>query len=202
MFRWLRGLRSTSKKNFPERELAPAEEIAEQGVLVADVAVRLTVKNEIIMNALAKHVDYSVDDVAQMVRASLTELADEREEDAQRLDEVILQIQRFGHGGWAEGDYGRKDKGTLEHRRLVYRLVAAELRARCQNATYVAETAERARTEAWSEIGDALKTKAEHPYYGGGRSDDYVEHRDERIQKLIEHDLTRLAQEYSQQPKG
>ena len=46
---------------------------------------------------------------------------------------------------------------------------------------------------AWAEIGDALKTKAEHPYYGGGRSEDYLEHRDERIQKLIENDLTQLV---------
>ena len=193
MFRWIRGRRESASKKYPERELAPVEDIAEQGVLVAEVAARLTVKNAIIMNALAKHVDYSEADVSRMVRETLLELAEEREGDANRLTEILTEIQRFGHGGWAEGDYTRKDRSTLEHRRAVYLLVASELRNRAADATRVAEAAERARKEAWTEIGDALKTKAEHPYYGGGRSEDYLAHRDERIQKLIENDLTQLV---------
>lgn len=193
MLGWFRNRFSGGKQRYPSKDLAPVEEIAEQGVLVADVAIRLGVKNAIIMNALAKHVDYSVDDVCDLVRGSIAELVDEREADAARIDDLLTNIRRFGHAGWAEGDYSRDDRPTLEHRQAVYRLVASELRTRQDDEAYVSSMAERARKEAWSEIGDSLKTKAEHPYYGGGRSQEYRDQRAERIQKLIEKDLTELV---------
>lgn len=195
MVSWFKSRKKLRKRRHPPRELAPVEDIVEQGLLVADVAVRLSVKNAIIMNALAAHVDYSEEHVCQLVRDALTELADEREADAERLDEVVQEIDRFGHSGWGETDYSRDDDSTLEHRRKVYRAVAATLTERVGDDSYVKKTAERARTDAWAEIGESLKTKAEHPYYGGGKHDDYLEHRQERIQSLIEKDLTRLVQQ-------
>lgn len=195
MFRWLTSRARKPRSRAPQRELAPVEDIAEQGVLVADVAVRLSVKNAIIMNALAKHQDYSSDRVAELVRDALTDLADERDADAKHLESIIGEIDKFGHSGWAEADYGIDDNRTIKHRLAVYRMVAKELRARVTNAEYVTETAENARKAAWTEIGDSLKTKAEHPYYGGGNRQEYFDKRDERIQSLIEKDLTRLVRE-------
>lgn len=193
MMRWFKSRSRTRRSKPPRREFAPIEEIAEQGVLVADVAVRLTVKNAIIMNALAEHVDYSEERVAELVRETLADLADEREQDAKHLDAVSGEIDKFGHSGWGEADYSFDDNRTIDHRRAVYRLVAQELRRRIDDNEYVRTTAERARAAAWVEIGDALKTKAEHPYYGGGRKEEYFEKREERIRHLIEKDLTRLV---------
>lgn len=196
MFRWLTKRARKAKSRAPKRVLAPVEEIAEQGVLVADVAVRLTVKNEIIMNALAKHQDYSSERVNELVREALLDLAEEREADARHLDSVISDIDKFGHSGWAEADYSLDDNETIKHRRAVYLMVAEELRLRMTNERYIADTAENARKAAWSEIGDSLKTKAEHPYYGGGNKREYFEKRDERIRNLIEKDLPRLVREH------
>jgi len=194
MFRWLTS-RSRNTRKHSQRALAPVEEIAEQGVMVADVAVRLTVKNAIIMNALAKRQDYSSARVAEMVRESLTELADEREDDADHLDSVAQQIDRFGRSGRRSSDYGVDDNRTLTHRRAVYRLVAEELRNRRGDENYVRVTAEHARQAAWKEIGESLKARAEHPYYGGGNTQEYAEKREERIRHLIEKDFPRLVRE-------
>jgi hypothetical protein len=194
MFGWFTPRSRTSRKSV-QRVLAPVEEIAEQGVMVADVAVRLNVKNAIIMNALARQQDYSSERVAQIVRESLTELADERDADAAHLDAVAQEIDRFGRSGRAESDYGVDDNRTINHRRAVYRLVAQGLRARCDDKDYVRSTAEKARQAAWHEIGDSLKTRAEHPYYGGGSSKEYAENREERIRNLIEKDFPRLVRE-------
>lgn len=170
--------------------------------MVADVAVRLSVKNAIIMNALAKHVDYSAEEVQQLVRDTLTELSEERERDAQHLDSVVKDLDMFGHSGRADADYGLDDNRTIKHRRAVYRRVAAELAERRGDDTYVSNAAEQARQAAWVEIGDSLKTKAEHPYYGGGQTDEYRSKRDERIQRFIEKDLTQLMKQRDASHEG
>jgi len=195
MFRWFSARRFSRSRRAPERVLAPVEEIAEQGLMVADVAVRLSVKNAIIMNALARHVDYSVEQVEQLVRDALTELSEEREQDAKHLDSVMKDLDMFGHSGRGDADYGVDDNRTIAHRREVYRRVAAELSERIRDEDYVKNAAEQARLAAWAEIGDALKTKAEHPYYGGGHSEEYRSKREERIQRFIEKDLTQLMKQ-------
>ena len=68
MVSWFGSRKKLRKRLHPPRELAPVEDIVEQGLLVADVAVRLSVKNAIIMNALAAHVDYCEEHVCQLVR--------------------------------------------------------------------------------------------------------------------------------------
>ena len=187
-------------RRLPKRVLAPVEEIVEQGLLVADVAVRMTVKNAIIMNALKEHVDYDGEQIVEMVRAALNELAAERERDARHISRIRDEIRDSGRSAWSETEYGSGDNRTLKHRQEVYEEVAAELRARTENDEYLAEAAERARSLAWAEIGDSLKERASHPYYSGGHDEEYRTNRDERIQQLIEKDLTSLLQQ--QAPKA
>ncbi len=177
--------------------LAPVEEIVEQGLLVADVAVRMTVKNAIIMNALKEHADYDEAQIYEMVRDSLNELAAERERDARHISRVRGEIRDTGRSSWSETEYGNNDSRTLRHRQEVYEQVAAELRARTEDASYLDATVERARSLAWAEIGDSLKERASHPYYSGGHDDEYRSNRDDRIQQLIEKDLTSLIKQQS-----
>lgn len=159
----------------------------------------MTVKNAIIMNALKEHVDYDEAQIFEMVRDSLNELAAERERDARHISRVRGEIRDTGRSSWSETEYGNSDSRTLKHRQEVYEQVAAELRARTEDDSYLSTTVQRARTLAWSEIGDSLKERASHPYYSGGHDEEYKSHRDERIQQLIERDLTSLIKE--QTPK-
>ena len=177
--------------------LAPVEEIVEQGLLVADVAVRMTVKNAIIMNALKEHADYDETQIVEMVRDALNELASERERDARHISRVRGEIRDTGRSSWSETEYGNSDSRTLRHRQEVYEQVAAELRSRTEDDEYLNSTVERARGLAWSEIGDSLKERASHPYYSGGHDEEYRSNRDDRIQQLIEKDLTSLIKQNS-----
>ena len=202
MFDWFKKKRRSKARparRLPRRVLAPVEEIVEQGLLVADVAVRMTVKNEIIMNALKKHVDYNADQIIEMVRSATEDLAAERERDARHISRMRNEIRDTGRSSWSESDYGNDDNRTLRHRQEVYERVAEELRKRAGDSAYLEETATRSRNLAWDEIGGSLADRATHPYYSGGASEEYRSAREERIQQLIEKDLTSLMQ--NQEPK-
>lgn len=205
MFGWSKKRKrgsSRPQRRLPRRVLAPVEEIVEQGLLVADVAVRMTVKNAIIMNALKRHVDYRESQIIDMVREATEDLAHERERDAKHISRMRNEIRDTGRSSWSESDYGNDDNRTLRHRQEVYERVAEELHARAGDDGYLRETAERARNLAWDEIGDSLKERASHPYYSGGDSDEYRSERDGRIQQLIEKDLTALIQQQTGSAKA
>lgn len=195
---WFSRRKRTAKRSgrkLPRRELAPVEDIVEQGMLVADVAVRMTVKNAIIMNALKRHVDYNEQQIIDMVHDSVVEVASERERDAEHIGRMRGEIRRHGRSSWTDADYGNSDSQTLRHREEVYAGVAQELRQRSDDPKYLRVTAERARSAAWEEIGDSLKNRASEPYYGGGGTAEYAQHRDERIDELIANDLASLLKE-------
>jgi len=191
-FRRRARTRARTRRKLPKRELAPVEDIVEQGMLVADVAVRMSVKNSIILNALGRKADYDREQIQDMVRASLIELAEERERDAKHISRMRSEIKRTGLSSWSENDYGSDDNTTLNHRQQVYEQVALQLRERAEDERYVDEAAERARTAAWNEIGDSLKERATHPYYAGGSSEEYQRERDSRIELFIQRDLAEL----------
>jgi hypothetical protein len=172
------------------------EEIVEQGLLVADVAVRMNVKNAIILNALGRKADYDEQQIYAMVRDAVTELADERERDAKHIARMRGEIKKTGYSSWSENDYGSDDNATLRHRQEVYEQVALQLRERAADEGYLSQAAERARSAAWHEIGDSLKEKASHPYYAGGSSDEYKREREARIELLIQRDLTELVRDH------
>lgn len=169
----------------------------EQGLLVDDVAVRMNVKNAVIMNALKRGVDYDEQQIAGMVRTTLTDLADERDQDAQHIGRMLGEIRDTGSSASSDSEYGNDDNRTLRHRREVYETIANALRERAADDSYVAQIVERASEAAWSEISDSLKERASHPYYAGGASPEYQAARDDRIQQLIERDLTALVQQQS-----
>jgi len=189
-----RGVRRPPRR-LPRRELAPVEDIVEQGMLVADVAVRMTVKNAIIMNALKRHVDYDEQQIIDMVREAIIEVVDERENDAEHIKRVRGEIREHGRSAWRDAEYGDGDSRTLRHREQVYEGVAEQLRLRAADEEYLRATAERARGAAWAEIGDSLKARASEPYYGGGGTEEYARAREARIQQLIEKDLTELMRQ-------
>lgn len=184
-------------RRLPEKVLAPVEEIVEQGILVDGVAIRMSVKNSIIMNALKRNVDYQVEEIYDLVRAQAFALVEERERDAKHIARVRDEIKKYGRSAWQETEYGSRDMKTLKHREEVYEGLARELRSLAEQEGFVQKSAEQARAAAWREIGDSLKERASHPYYSGGSSPEYQEARDDRIQTFIEEDLAELIRAHS-----
>ncbi|WP_167142736.1 asparagine synthase [Canibacter zhoujuaniae] len=172
----------SSARNLPKRELAPVAEIVEQGVLVADVAVRMTVKNAIIMDALKRKEDYDGKKVRELVRKVALDLALERENDASRIRDLRRDIQVYGRATFTETEYGRADDYILEHREKVYLGIAEQLQAWADDKNYLDKSAVSAWEQAWAEIGSSLAEMATHPYYSGDHSAEYQERRKERIE--------------------
>ena len=202
VFGWFKRRGRRLPRRLPQRQLAPVEDIVEQGLLVADVAVRMSVKNAIIMNALKRKVDYDEQEIVDMVRDAITELALERERDARHIDQMRKEIRRTGRSSWSDSEYGDGDNRTLRHRQEVYEGVAVQLHERATDPEYLRVTTERARGAAWHEIGDSLKERATHPYYSGGASKEYQAARDERIELLISRDLTELIRQQGVDSQG
>lgn len=181
-----------SSRRLPERILAPVDEIVEQGQLVANVAVRMSVKNTIIMNALRRDIDYDAEEINAMVVEKLEELSAERIKDANHIKRIRDEVRKHGRSAWQETEYGNDDLRTLKHRQEVYESLASNLKAEAEDQDFVKATANVALTQAWEEIGDSLKDRAGHPYYGGGGTKEYKRERESRIQELIDGELQEL----------
>lgn len=185
----------------PQRVLAPVEEIVEQGMLVADVAVKMSVKNEIIMNALKHKNDYNPSEVRNLVKRAVIDLRAEREADAKRVEQMLEEIKRNGYSAISETEFGTQDSATLRHRGAVYHGVAKQLADRLEDHEYLKSRADKAWELAWGEISESLKNRASHPYYGGGKTTEYARERRDRIQELIETDIAALLNPQKQQPQ-
>jgi len=99
-FDWLKRKKKAAprpKRRLPQRRLAPVEEIVEQGLMVADVAVRMNVKNAIILNALGRKADYDEQQIKKMVQDAALELAVERERDARHISRMRGEIRKTGY---------------------------------------------------------------------------------------------------------
>ena len=203
MREWLKKLlgfadsKPARRRRLPKRELAPVPDIVEQELLVADVAIRMAVKNDIIMNALAKRVNFDRHEIRELVVKALTALAEERSNDAQHIASMREEIRGRGRSTWVETAYGGEDSATLSHRQQVYEGVAEKLRERMADEEYLTENVKQAHELAWTEIADSLKNRAEHPYYSGGNTAEYQAEREDRIQQLIAKDLTELVRQQS-----
>lgn len=190
-----KGVAAKRRRRIPIKPLAPVEEIVEQGILVADVAIRMNVKNTIIMNALRRGKDYDEAEVHEFVRKNALSLAKEREKDAKHIRRMRDEIRQYGRSAWQESEYASDDLRTLKHRQEVYERMKTMLEERAVNPEYIEKTAQQAQAAAWGEVGDSLKERASHPYYAGGSSKEYQRERTGRIQSFIEEDLAQLIKE-------
>lgn len=193
---------SRRSRRLPTKQLAPVEEIVDQGILVADVAIRMSVKNAIIMNALRRGKDYDVTEIHDLVRETTLELAEERDRDAKHIRRVRDEIRKYGRSAWQETEYASDDLRTLKHRQEVYERMKGMLEERAEDPQFIDSTASQAREAAWGEVGESLKERASHPYYAGGASKEYQREREHRIEEFIAEDLAALVKETQARGEG
>src|ERR1700710_2360949 len=144
----------------PARELSPGKPISiersvDEGVLIASAAVAMDVKNYIIVEAIRAGSSYDAGNVLEAVRRELRNLADENESSAHRVQQLSVDVQTVrGPRENSEG-YQVDDHPTLTKRGVIHVLLAAELERLSEDPKFVGELAERARQQAWAEVGDA-----------------------------------------------
>ncbi|WP_157154958.1 MULTISPECIES: hypothetical protein [unclassified Diaminobutyricimonas] len=147
----------------------PVDRVVDEGVLIAITAVRMHVKNEIIVRAIKNDADYNVAELAEVAR-------DEFEEVAKQND------------GYAAGPV------SVRHIE-VYSAMAAELRKAAQDPELIAATVEQAREDAWREISGVVASRLEKQTFDPSKDPRYEKERAARMRALIKVDLATLKEE-------
>ena len=176
----------------------PVEEIAEEGVLIAASAVRMTVKNRQIVRALRDRADYSEKAAMAAAREVFRALAREKREDVERLDDIIDRTRDRPGRALHQTDYRKADAELLERREQVSDILADRLDELAEDDDFVRQTVDAARNSAWDEIGSSIIAQLmRRPELDD--AEDYDRERARRIKQLVAVDLPLL--EASAQPE-
>jgi hypothetical protein len=140
------------------RALPSIDALVEEGLLIIESGVRLSVKNQAILWALRDGVPFDHLQYLRAVREQLLATAAESAEDAERIAAQLAHPVR-GPGRWNADDEAA-EPGRLERRLAVLRGLSTRLHALTDDESYLARLALSARDAAWEEIGTTVKATA------------------------------------------
>ena len=191
--RWFRRRRGGWLGTYepPEpRDPAPIEAVVDDGMLIAESVVRMTLRNRVIVDALRDGLDLDRTALADAAAAELEALADNEWESAQRV--------RFRREGVRLDDPLPDDNADdyrreSERREKVHVAMSEAFAERATRRDILDSLVERARREAWDEVAPVIIERAMNE--GAVPDAGYLAHRDERIGALIALDLAGLANE-------
>lgn len=172
----------------PEAPTPTFDEMLSEGVLVAESAGRMALKNRMIVEALRGEEPFAPERAAAAAREVLYELVQEADEVAERTaEERAAAAKREGRSAH-EHDYRRADAANLRRREQVYAAVAKELWTRRGDSEYLRAFAERAREEAWQEVSGAIETRLDREWGEWPEievDETYEAERDDRVRELL-----------------
>lgn len=132
------------------------EEEAEEGLLLAEYATRMRLKNRIIVDTVTAEGSIDPDSWADEVRLVLGGLRLEAEVSARRMEQELRVAALADGRATHEHDYRASDADNLDRRRRVYRLVARRLLSWENDSSQVTALLEAARRDAQEEVDAAL----------------------------------------------
>jgi hypothetical protein len=183
------GRRRREQQGEREREVA-------EGLLLAEYAVRLSVKNQILVDVLGRGTDFDRARAGEQIRAELTTLVREHERAADRMrhDARVARL-RLGRGRH-QHDYRAIDRRNLRLRAGIAEEVARRLAEAAANDDAVVALVDASRAAAWEdlagEVHGALRRNAPPP---PPPADLDPEERALRQQMVVVLDLAALAEE-------
>lgn len=180
-------------------EPVPVEDIAEEGVLIAASAVRMAVKNRQIVRALRDRADYSEKNAVAAAREVFRQLAREKRDEVERLDEIIDRVKDKPGRATHQTDYRKGDSDRLERREQVSDILADRLDDLAEDDDYLLSVVTAARDAAWDEIGSSIEAKLRRRPELEAHTREYQDQREGRIRDLVTVDLALL--EASAQPE-
>jgi cytochrome c556 len=201
MWRFFRRRRSPKfrpfdRKALPEVEPLSFEETFADGLLVAEAAGRMALKNRIILMALRGEEPFDAARASAAAREVLHELMQETDEvaewSAQERKSASARVGRSEH----QHDYHREDTKNLRMRERVNTAIAERLGELRDDTDYLAEFAERARQDAWTEIAGAIDARLAREWPEIEIDEAYVLERDERMRDVavdLERDLREVV---------
>ena len=138
-----------------ERRAIEAE--ADEGLLLAEYALRMRLKNRIIVDTMTASTAVDAEAWADEARLMLGRLRLEQEASARRMDRERDLAELTEGRARHEHDYRTHDAGNLARRRRVYRLVGRRLLAWEHDHGRVAALLEAARADAAEEMDAAIR---------------------------------------------
>ena len=134
-----------------DAELEEVQRLADEGMLIAESALRMRVKNRIVMQVLARGEPLTPQDCRDFVIEEAASLIDETRASAKYLGDTYDEVDRFGFGG-PSGTYGRDDLKSLDLRQQVDEELVRRLSRGHDDASYRSTIADEARTQAMNEM--------------------------------------------------
>ncbi|MDJ0348863.1 hypothetical protein [Cryobacterium sp. PH29-G1] len=164
-------------------ELPDLERTVDEGLLIALSAVRMAVKNDIIVGALREHFDYDPGRYAENARSELHRLARQNEEYGRRVSRMSKDLASTK---WRLGltNDQRHDLLQFALRLRVHERLTLALDAVADDADQVARIVASAQRTASEEVSSAVSSKLIELAVDQ-REPDYAEHRDERLEAFV-----------------
>ncbi|MEJ3406132.1 hypothetical protein WDJ51_15460 [Rathayibacter sp. YIM 133350] len=180
----------------PEPEPLSIKDTSEEGILVAEYAARMQLKNRVIVAALTSdHVfadEHFVDDATDVLTRLIDEMVDAAAQVAQERADAAEKPGR----GVDMHDYHRADLENLHLRERTYRAVADGLRSRRDDPAQVAAFIRSAREDAWSDIAGEIGARLDLQRPPSALDARYQRTREQRMRLVKNVDLARLALEH------
>ncbi|MFF1877779.1 hypothetical protein [Leifsonia sp. NPDC058230] len=171
------------------------DQSVEEGLMLADYATRMAVKNHIVVDTIQQGNAFDpvrhTDQAARMLR----DLADEQDQAAARIAESRAQVDGRDGEATHPHDYRDVDAGNLRRREKAAGALAAALRHRADSESELLAIVERARADAWDEVGHAIENSLDAFSGVEALKADYEAERPARLKLLIGRDLAKLEQE-------
>jgi hypothetical protein len=164
-------------------DLPDLERMVEEGLLIAVSAVRMAVKNNIIVGALREHFDYDSGRYADDARSELHRLARQNEEYGRRVSRMSRELASLKRR-WGITDDQRHDLKQFALRFRVHERLTLALDAVADDDEQVARIVASAQRSASEEVSSAVSSKLIELAVDQ-REPDYAEHRRERLEAFV-----------------
>ena len=179
----------------PEPAAPTAEQSLEEGMLLAEYATRMAVKNHIVVDTIQYGHDFDPARHTAEAAAMLRELASEQGEAAGRIEEELAQATGMRGDARHPHDYRDVDVANLQLRHTVALALADALRAEAESEDELLRIVERSRQDAWDEVSRAIEAGLDAFSGVEALKENYERERPARLKLLIWRDLARLQEE-------
>ncbi|TPW78370.1 hypothetical protein [Schumannella sp. 10F1B-5-1] len=173
-------------------EIAPLERVVDEGVLITETAVRMSVKNAVILSALRDRLDLDRASLAAHAADELRAAADREVAAMERVRDAVAQAAGKPKPRYVGDGAGRGEAIDAASER-VRPVLVARLRELADDPEHLDELVERARADAWAEIATSFERRAEALTTIEQRDDD-EERRAERLAEFLARDLGPLLE--------
>ncbi|WP_127791875.1 hypothetical protein [Agromyces sp. LHK192] len=181
-----RKFKPFDRSALPDLPQASFEEMVEDGVMMAEGAGRLALKNRFIVQALRGEEPYDDDRAVAAAREVLHELIQEAGESAELSHEERAAAANREGRSEHQHDYHRADVLNLRRRERVYEQVAAQLAKLREDPAYLSAFAVRARDAAWDEVAGVIEQRLDRDWTEFEIDAEYELARDQRMIELAE----------------